>query len=227
MQTCFSVSHEALTTCKAPVRYIALKVKDLDKASRLLADDPTVRTCRAAVGVHPRYVKMVSTFHYNPVLENDRFYCNTCGMEEAGAVPDCPIFAEGAKAGHNRGVVAAVDVARSHAEKFATIVLDEHDVSRASTLELSRTNFEILGAASCNMQVVRYPQQLPLVLFVDKASAFKGCPDMQRDGEQFIGPGGPHNSTANSTCLVKQAARSLQWDPAQLSFRRQSEDKSR
>jgi len=45
-----------------------------------------------------------------------RFYCETCGMDEVDAVPDCPIFSKGAK-------------------------------------------------------VVRYPQQLPLVLFLDKDSA--------------------------------------------------------
>eukprot|EP00439_Symbiodinium_sp_Y106_P078820 s24_g17.t1 len=74
-----------LTRChiRFVVRYIALKVGDLDKAAR--------------------------------------FYCETCGMDEVDAVPDCPIFSKGAK-------------------------------------------------------VVRYPQQLPLVLFLDKDTTLDSAP---------------------------------------------------
>ena len=32
------------------------------------------------------------------LLSADRFYCETCGMDETDAVPDCPMFSEGAKA---------------------------------------------------------------------------------------------------------------------------------
>ena len=42
-------------------------------------------------------------------LSAARFYCETCGMDEVDAVPDCPIFSKGAKvpaAVHRRIAVA-------------------------------------------------------------------------------------------------------------------------